>query len=399
LINHELKDRKGSKFTILQTLRIKGSMSRIELTRITGLNRATVSAAIADLIQSNLVQETDHRLYTGGRPATTLELVPNSNLIIGADFDRYSWMIGAFDLLGNVVKTMKVPVNGTAPETCFKTLAAGIRDFAQTLDPPPIRLLGVGVPGLVDADHGVITSAAQFDWFHVDVKKIMQEELGWPTVVVNRFRARGLTECRYGSGRSFNHLVYIGVGTGIAAGLYIDRLLLSGALGGAGELGHITVEPNGPLCACGNHGCLQALSSEQAIEQEFRRLLRAGEKTSLMSSPEFDLQRIKAFAICQAADEGDELAARVVGHAASHLGIAMANLVNIFNPEAIILGGAIPSASRLFVQTAEKVMRQRSMSSLAKGTAVETASFHDLGGALGAANFALDKNLELSFFA
>ncbi|MDF2962527.1 MAG: family transcriptional regulator [Paenibacillus sp.] len=395
---NELRDQKGSKLSILQTLRVQGSMSRIELTRITGLSRATISISIAELIECGLVCETDNRLSTKGRPATALELVPNSRIIIGADLDNKSWTLGAFDLLGNAIKTMKIPVYTFEPEATFKALAGEIASFVKGMDKAPVPLLGLGVPGLVDVDHRIIRSAADLDWNQVDVAGIMEQEIGWPTVVVNRHRARGLTECRYGAGVQFNNMIYIGVGMGIAAGLYIDRQLLSGSLGGAGEIGHTTIEPSGPLCPCGNHGCLQVLAAGPAVEQEFRKLVRSSEKELMYPYQNMDLQFLKVHDVCAAAEDNDELAVKVINNAASYLGIAMANLLNTFNPEAVILGGTIPNASPLFVETATRVMRQRSMRPLAADTIVKTSVFKDIGGALGAANFAFDKNISISIF-
>ncbi|WP_248926574.1 ROK family protein [Paenibacillus hamazuiensis] len=393
----ELKDQKGSKLAILQTLRVHGSMSRIELTRLTGLSRATISISIAELIECNLVYETDNRLTTKGRPATTLELVPHSTLIVGADLDNKTWTLGAFDLLGNVVKTVQIPVHTFDPEGTFKTLAAEVAKFVEGLDKKPVPLLGLGVPGLVDAGHGIIRSASESGWHNVNVAELMQKEIGWPTVVVNRHRARGLTECRYGAGQQYGNMIYIGVGMGIAAGLYIDRQLLSGSLGGAGEIGHTTIEPDGPLCPCGNHGCLQMLAAGPAMEQEYRKLLRSADQPLISDSIE-DLHALKVQDVCAAAEEGDELAVRVVKKAASYLGIAMANLLNTFNPEAVVLGGTIPSSSPLFVETATKVMKMRAMRPLSAGTPVKTSMFKDIGGAMGAANFAFDKNISISFF-
>jgi predicted NBD/HSP70 family sugar kinase len=395
---NELKDQKGSKLSILQTLRVHGSMSRIELTRLTGLSRATISISIAELIENNLVGETNNRLSTKGRPATALELVPHSRVIIGADLDNKTWTLGAFDLLGNVIKTMKIPVHTFEPEETFKALAREISSFVKGLDKSPIPLLGLGVPGLVDVDHRIIRSAADLDWHQVDVAAIMEKEIGWTTVVVNRHRARGLTECRYGAGLQFNNMIYIGVGMGIAAGLYINRQLLSGSLGGAGEIGHTTIEPSGPLCPCGNHGCLQVLSAGPAIEQEFRKLVRSSDGESVYPYPNIDLQFLKVHDVCAAAEDNDELAVKVINNAASYLGIAMANLLNTFNPEAIILGGTIPNASPLFVETATKVMRQRAMRPLSADTIVRTSMFKDIGGAQGAANFAFDKNISIGIF-
>lgn len=395
---NEMKDQKGSKLTILQMLRLRGGMSRIDLTHATGLSRATVSISIGELIENGLVYETDNRLTTKGRPATTVELTPRSCLMLGADLDNKAWTLGAFDLLGNVVQSVKIPVPTFDPVETFRLLAAEIGSFASGLDRPPVPLLGLGVPGLVDAGHSIIRSAADLEWHDVHVADLMKEATGWPTVVVNRHRARGLTECRYGAGQPYRNMIYIGVGMGIAAGLYIDRQLLSGSLGGAGEIGHTTIEPSGPLCPCGNRGCLQMLSAGPAIEREYRQLVRAADHAAY-SGRIATLQLLKAQDVCAAAEAGDPLAAEAIGQAASFLGIAMANLLNTFNPEAIILGGTVAGASPLFVETATRVMRQRGMSPLAAETVVATAHFKDVGGALGAANFAFDKNLSFSFFA
>lgn len=392
-----IKDQKGSKLTILQTLRMNGSMSRIDLTRITGLSRATVSASISELIEHNLVYETDNRKTTSGRPATSLELVPNSNIIIGADLDNNTWTIAAFDLLANIIRKITIPANTSYPEMTIKNLSNEIKKIMEDIEGNVIPLIGVGVPGLVDTNHSIITSAAQLNWHNIDVGKIMSEETECPTIVINRYRARGLAECRYGSGKSYDTLIYIGVGTGIAAGLYINKQLITGSSGGAGELGHTTIDPNGPICACGNQGCLQTLSAGLAMEQEFRRLIRSGEKSNYID-PTLDLQLIKDRDICLAAAQGDEIACNVIKKAATYLGIAMANLVNLFNPEAIILGGPIPNLSELFVETATQVMKQRAMRSLSTETDVKTSVFKDVGGALGAVNFALDNKMSFSFF-
>lgn len=393
----DIKDQKGSKLSILQTLRVHGSMSRIELTRVTGLSRATISISIAELIENNLVYETDNRQLTKGRPATTVGLAPGSRIIIGADLDNKTWTLGAFDLLGNVVKSVKIPVSTFEPEATFRALASQITQFVDDLELKPVPLLGLGVPGLVDAGHSIIRSAMDLDWHNVQVAELIRREIGWPTVVVNRHRARGLTECRYGAGQNYHNMIYIGVGMGIAAGVYIDRQLLSGSLGGAGEIGHTTIEPEGPLCPCGNLGCLQTLSAGPAMEQHYRKLVRSSDHPEY-SDHFIDLQTIKMLDVCAAAEQGDKLAVDVVKTAASYLGISMANLLNTLNPEAFILGGTVPCASPLFVETATKVMRQRAMLALGSETVVRTSMFKDIGGALGAANFAFDKNISISFF-
>ncbi|MEF3304518.1 ROK family transcriptional regulator [Paenibacillus sp. GYB003] len=392
-------DQKGSKTAILQMLRVHGPLSRIELTRLTDLSRATISVAIGELIELGLVHETVVRQSTGGRPATSLELVPHSRVIIGADLSHQTWTIGAFDLLGNVVEKSRVTFNPLSPENAVRALADELPNFYKKIDKSPLPLIGIGIPGLVDTHSGFLRSSAAMGWKHVEIGPMLEKAVGWPTVVLNRSRARGLSECRYGAGKAYRHMVYIGIDSGIGAGIYVNRELIHGAIGGAGEIGHTTVDAGGPLCPCGNNGCLQMVSAAPAMELEARRLLRLGGHSSLLQHRDFDLQTLKAEDVCRAAEQGDELAGEVVRSAATYLGITMANLVNLLNPEAFILGGAIPQASPLYVETAVKVMRQRAMSQLSASTVVHVGQFDEIGGALGAANMALDRHMSFSYFA
>jgi predicted NBD/HSP70 family sugar kinase len=396
-------DQKGTKISIIQTLRNKGAVSRIELSRLTALSRATISQAIAELIGVGLVQETDSRHSTGGRPATLLELTPYSNVVIGADYSNQHLTLGAFDLLGNVVQDEIIPVNQNTPECIIQTLAEHMDSFISTLNMKPIPLIGLGLPGLANINRGYIMSSPHFPgWNDVDITGEVMKAIGWPALVLNRHRARGLAECRFGAGKDYNESIYIGIGSGIAAGvaagIFSNRQLVLGATGGAGEIGHLTVEPDGPLCPCGNYGCLEQLATGPAMEREIRMLLRSGKLSSINNEDPYNLLNINAEMIGKHAEAGDPLCKEIVENAARYLGIVMANLINTLNPEAIILGGAIPSYSNHYVATATQVMRQRAMGALASNVVVKTSTFKEIGGALGAANFALDQKMSYSLF-
>ncbi|MFD2115147.1 ROK family protein [Paenibacillus yanchengensis] len=391
--NNTSYDQKGSKINIIQALLKNGPMSRIELTRFTNLSRATISATVAELMDSELVQETSSQYSTGGRPATLINLTPHSRVIVGADYSNQTWTLGAFDLLGNTVKEVTIPVSDSTIETVIQSLVTSLEHFIDQLVEKPIELIGLGMPGLVDVNRGVIVSASNIGWYNVEIVKKIKERMNWEVVAINRHRARGLAECRFGVGKDFGEIVYIGIGTGIAAGLFHNRQILFGAIGGAGELGHITVDPNGPWCPCGNNGCLQQLATSSAMEQELRRMLRSGKVSSIYPDSSYDLQLIKSADIGKGADEGDQLCMEVVEKAATYLGIAMANLINIVNPETIILGGTVPMESEYYIKVATDVMHRRALSPLNSNVQVLRASQNDLGGALGAANFALDQHV------
>lgn len=382
----------GSKVSLLQALRVFGAMPRSRLAQLTGLSRATISGAVAELIRAGLVVETDDRQATGGRPATSLELAAGTCTILGADLDDQAWTLAVFDLVGNALGRSHVPIGDTSAASAIQALAEAIPEFVQELDISPVPVLGLGVPGLVDSSSGVIVTAADLGWSNVPIGAEVGRAVGWPVVALNRHRARGLAECRFGAAKYHKEVLYVGVGTGIAAGMFVNGQLLAGAVGGAGEVGHTTLSLNGPLCSCGNRGCVQAMAAGPALVQEARRRIRAGEKSQLVPEAGYDLQLLRASDVCRAAEQGDLLAVEVMEQGGEYLGVALANLVNVFDPEIIVLGGSIPRNSNLYVRKATSTMRQRALGPLAASTLVVTAQLTESGGALGAANYALDQH-------
>jgi predicted NBD/HSP70 family sugar kinase len=395
---NKIGDQKGAKASVLQALRLHGANSRAHLAKLTGLSKGGVSDTVAELLESGFIRETRALPSTGGRPGIAMELVPGSHVIFGAEYTNNEWSAAAFDLLGNELAAVRIPLSDESPEAAVAELAAVFRRLEQQYADRAVKLLGLGMPGLVDTERGVIQSAADIGWSDVPIGAMAKAMLGWPVVVLNRHRARGLAECRYGAGREMQQMVYVGVGTGIAAGLFHGRQLIPGMVGGAGEIGHITMEPHGDVCPCGNRGCLQLLSSGPAIVQEFERLSGVAADSpqqGLRGAGSPDASLPDAESICRAADLGDPVAKQAVLHAAEYLGIALASLVNLFNPQGLVLGGAIPAAGSLYASVAERVMRERAMAPLSQGTIVRTAQIGDIGGALGAANYALDKHMSL----
>jgi DNA-binding transcriptional ArsR family regulator len=170
----KIGDQKGSKTAILQTLRIQGSISRIELTRLTDLSKATISLAINELLELGLVYETELRLSTGGRPATKLSLATQSHAVLGADLNNNRWVLGAFDLLGNPIHKVRIPIASSSPGAAVQALAEELPKFVKDLNKHTVPLLGLGVPGLVDTQDGMIRSSAVLGWQHVQLGKMVE---------------------------------------------------------------------------------------------------------------------------------------------------------------------------------------------------------------------------------
>ncbi len=383
---------RDSKTLIIQAIRKWGPISRAQLSEILGLSRASISEALQTLFKTDWLEECRVETDTPGkgRPALVLTLTPMRRLALGVAYRDGAWTLGAYDANGDAAKTQSYPVPEADPDRVFRALPAYLDVFVQELSLPVFPFLGIGAPGLVDMVTNQIESAADLGWAHVDILSILKDSLPWPIAVINRHRARGLAECRYGAGRTYDHVVYIGVGSGVAAGIYTDRELFQGSWGGAGELGHLVVDINGPLCACGNRGCLQTQVSESSVLMKTRSLLRDGHPSQLRDLAVHDIALLEIEAVCQAASQGDAVAKCAIEDAADYLGVAMANLVNILNPDCIIIGGHIASAYPPFVERARIQTQGRAMGPLVRRLEVLPANLLENGDALGAAIYAMD---------
>jgi len=246
-----------------------------------------------------------------------------------------------------------------------------------------LAAVGICSPGPCDIDAGVISSAPNLPgWRDVPICRSLEERLGVPTRLENDANAAALGEHVYGAGRGCRHLIYMTVSTGIGGGLIIDGRLYRGATGVAGELGHMTIEPDGPLCGCGNRGCLEALASGTAIAARGEELVAQGGSALLvrLAQEEDDLT---AETVSRAADQGDIACQGIIQRAGYYLGIGLASYVNIFNPEVIIIGGGLAKAGELLLAPARAEMAARAMPEALKAVQLKMAELGDYGGVMG----------------
>ncbi len=255
--------------------------------------------------------------------------------------------------------------------------------------------IGIAVAGILDIDRGIITNSPNLPhWHNVPLRDIFADRLGVVTYVINDANAAALGEYRFGAGMGFNNIVYITVSTGIGGGIIIDGELYSGADGCAGELGHMTIEAYGPQCHCGNFGCLEAMASGWAVAKEAMTCISRGERSSISELVNGRLEDITAETVAIAARRGDQLAADIVAKAANYLGIGLANLVNIFNPELIIIGGGLSKMGAMLLKPARKVVKERAFQLPARTAHIVRARLGSNAGIIGAAAYVFDQKNE-----
>jgi len=251
--------------------------------------------------------------------------------------------------------------------------------------------IGVAVPAYIDSEKGVILFAPNLKWRDVDLKRALEESFNLPVWMDNDANLAALGEHRYGAGRGYHDLVYITVSTGVGGGLILKNQLYRGAFRGAGEFGHMIVDAHGPICSCGNKGCLEGLASGKAIMREARELVRAGRGKGILVAAE-SLERVDACAVGKAAEAGDPEAREILASAGRHLGRAIASVANLLNPEVFIIGGGVAcGVGELLLEPAYDEAYKRTYPPYREQLKIIPAALKGRSGLLGAAAYAWDQ--------
>lgn len=382
-------------FELLMSTRI---VSRPQLAKQTGLSRTTIAALADEVVRLGLAEEVGLGDSTGGRPPALLRFNPDAAYALGAHMTQRDWTIVLTNLDAQVVQRFDTGTVGNTPEAAVEALRDGVRMVTAAVDRQHLLPgIGVGTPGLVDVSTGVIKTAVDIGWSEVPIRQLVEDALDLRAFVVNRSKVGALAELWYGAGQGISELIYVSIGTGIAAGIVHEGRLFAGANSSAGELGHVTVLPDGPRCPCGNRGCLQQLASGPAIADLARARLREGGPSMLREVAGIRPEVITAQTVFQAAEQGDALALEIVHECAGYLGVALANLVNLFNPELIVVGGPIGRAGKVLIDPLQAEVNRRAMAYPLSATRIVASALGPDAGAIGAAVLVLQRASELFF--
>lgn len=390
---------------VLLNLLHNGSISRVQLAEQTALSNTTITNITAALLaQGVIVEEATAVPNNGqtrrrvGRPRRMLSLLPNARYVVGVHVGIGIYRVAITNLFAEIIHTDTVhfPID-TPTDTVLADMAAAIEAavIACGIDPQDLLGVGVGLSGLVDYDTGVNVLAPNLGWHNVPVRHTLHQHLNWPVIVDNNVRAMALGEAFFGIGQQAKVLAFIYGRFGVGAGFVVNGKPYRGGGAGAGEIGHMIMIPNGgATCRCGQTGCLETLIAEPVLLQEANALADR--------YPEGLLAQKRAAAAKQTADktavswlfdaarEGDEIAQQMLNERAHYLGLALANLVNILNPELILLGGLFAQAHDLLQPTAEATMRQTAFAGLGKKVTLRPTPFGWRAGIIGAASLALN---------
>jgi len=338
---------------ILSCLRTMPPQSRANLAARTGLTRSTVSSLVDELIQANLVHETGISPSQGGRPGTLLQLNPDGGCAIGVEITVDSIMVLLTDFVAQPRWQQQIALDTTDPDVVIsqaeRLIDEALAFNARTDAIPPLGI-GLGISGLVNPEEGVLKFSSNLGWRDIPLRTRLQQRFELPVKVGNEASIAALGENYFGAAAGCTDFIYLVISTtALGAGIFVNGKLYQGIHGYAGEAGHVTIDPAGPLCTCGKRGCWETVLRAACTVELIAKRSERGRISGAADQVPGDPGAISFQSVIDAANAGDSRAASAVSRVSDILATGIANLVNIFNPQLIILGGPLGLAMGPFL--------------------------------------------------
>ncbi|MDI6736438.1 MAG: ROK family protein [bacterium] len=308
--------------------------------------------------------------------------------IIAVDIGGTNLRVALVDTSGKIIERWETPTRVSEGEKIvIRQMIEIIRDMLEKgkVDVGQIMGIGIGCPGPLDTKTGVIIDTPNLGWKNVALKDTIEQEFHLPVCVDNDGNLAALGESWLGAGREVNHLVCLTLGTGIGGGIIINGEILHGANDAAGELGHIIVEPNGLRCGCGNYGCMEAYASGPGITKRTIFSIKEGITTIITELVQNQLEKITPLVVYQAAIKGDELANDILKETGRYLGIGIVSLVNVLNPQLVIIGGRIAQMGEILLNHIKDEVTKRTHLEPCRRITIVPSQLSDDAGIIGAA--------------
>ncbi|MBI3005448.1 MAG: ROK family protein [Ignavibacteriales bacterium] len=310
---------------------------------------------------------------------------------IGVDFGATTVKTGLVSSAGKILYQNKLPTNGhSGPSAVIKQIEASVRDALSRADGKKTAGIGIGSPGVVD-DHGVVKSPPNIpQWDEVPLARTIGKIFPRHRIKVeNDANAAAIAESRFGAGKKYPNFLFVIWGTGVGGGIILNNRIYRGPTGGAGEIGHISIDYNGAECNCGNRGCVEAYIGQRYLSQRTTEKLKSRPDSKILELVNGDQSKLEPMYLAQAARQGDQLAREMLTEAGEMLGVAIAAVMNVMDLRVSIIGGGISAAGDFVIEAIEQSVRSRVLKPLRPGIKVLQARLGNDAGILGAAGLVL----------
>ncbi|ADU28837.1 ROK family protein [Evansella cellulosilytica] len=377
---HVVKRR--NKSLILHSIKELSPVSRADLASKTGLNKGTVSSLVNELLEEQLILESGPGVSSGGRRPVMLLFNQSAGYSIGIDIGVNYILATLTDLQGSICNEKLVKVKKLTFSETTSMLFQVIDELIESMPSSAYGVvgIGVGVPGTVSTS-GKILLAPNLKWKDIDLKGVIEEKYKVPVQIENEANAGAYGEKKFGAGKEFHNIVYISGGIGIGVGLILNGKLFKGHNGLSGELGHMTINIDGPECNCGNKGCWELYASEQA-------LIKMADESRIFDDGDVTLEQL-----VKLAEEGNEKTIAIIEKLADYLVVGMNNIINTFNPEQIIIGNRLAALQHWLEEKLKNQLSKQVMTAHQKDLELHFSLLEKRSAALGVSAFSTEKFL------
>jgi len=370
--------KKNNTSLVFRTITQQEPLSRADIAQDSGLNKATVSSLVNELLEKQLVYESGPGESSGGRRPVLLHYNQSAGYSIGIDIG-VNYILGVVtDLKGNIINEQKLSMKDSAFEDVLNRVKKMVYTLMEPLPQSPYGVvgIGIGIPGIVDKQ-GNILLAPNLGWKNCEIKQQIEEEFNIPVIIENEANAGAYGEKQFGVGKSFNDIIYVSVGIGIGVGLILNNQLYQGVNGFSGELGHMVIQMDGAPCRCGSKGCWEVYASEHALIDNAK-----------------DLDNPTLESIIDLAKNNDEKAISLFEEIGKYLGFGINNIINTFNPEQIIIGNRLAMAKQWIEQPLQDIVQSHALAFQQKNLQISFSQHSTHSAALGVSAFAFEQFLE-----
>jgi glucokinase-like ROK family protein len=384
-----------NRLLILNYVRKHGPVARVAIARVLGLSRTTVSSIIDELLQARIVREGSflNAAPQGGRRAILVHFEADAGHVLGIDIGRSHLTLIVTNLEASLIaqKTFPFTVDQGA-EAALQLVLSSVREFANEVGLCWENVIGIGVaiPGPLDAGRRCLNSVPHMPgWAGVNIWEVFHQEFAVPIWIDRDANMGAIGEHYCGAGQQHDDMAYIKIGTGIGSGLLLNGHIYRGHNGSAGEIGHLTIQENGTPCSCGNSGCLETVAVVPFIVSDASQGRTLAQRQCTHHSTNVELvepiqARRNLDEVLHAARQGEAASLAALEQAGAHIGVALASLINIFNPSAIIIDGGIARQGEIFLDSLQRSAAEASLPSAWQGTSIIAGSLGQLSVAIGA---------------
>jgi len=393
-----LTKKEHDKAVITAAVRMFGPLSRVELHRLTHWRPSTISTLVRELLEEGRLREAGTSNNPLGRKQVLLKINESYGFILGIELDSERVIAATMDLTPQILTMV---TQSARLDAGVEGLLNQLRDCADHLihkqKATGQQLLGIAFAdtGLVDTKNGVSVSSSLTEfWQNVPLRKLFEEEFQVAFLLESNTRAKTVAERVLGAGEMADDMAYIDYGVGIGAGIFTAGRLLRGSCDSAGELGHTQVAENGPSCKCGSFGCLEAVASGAAIASRAKKAMREGASSKALGLAG-EIDKVNGRTVLEAARLGDKLCTSLVEDAENYLGLAIANLVNLFNPSVVVLGKRFELAGPALTDRIARIVKRQALPHSTENLVFRVGKFGDDAAVLGAGLLVLEKLFEI----